>query len=77
MKIMAKFGSRGHIAAMLCFYELMDQEQKNKLSGNNHDRQAMANLALLGRIEQYLRHGRSVTDPRRGPKNALKLVSSR
>ncbi|CAG7817152.1 unnamed protein product, partial [Allacma fusca] len=62
MKIMAKFGSRGHIPAMLCFHDLMDQEQKNKLSGNNQDRQAMANLALAGRVEQYLRHGKSVGD---------------
>ena len=69
---MAKFGSRGHIAAMLCFYELMDQEQKSKVGANNQDRYAMANLALLGRIEQYLRHGKGVPDSKRSPKYLLR-----
>lgn len=55
-QISAKFGSKGLMAAMLFFFELVDQE-KTKLYGGFHDKQVMSDLALLGRIEQYLRFG--------------------
>jgi hypothetical protein len=41
---------------MLFFFELVDQE-RTKFSGSTSDRQLMTDLALLGRIEQYLRYG--------------------
>lgn len=56
------------MAAMLFFFELVDQE-KSKLSGGFQDKQVMSDLALLGRIEQYLRHGSTSTkDSPRNPK---------
>ncbi|XP_021946683.1 uncharacterized protein LOC110844719 isoform X2 [Folsomia candida] len=54
-QICAKFGSRGQIPAMLFFYELVDQERAK--AGSTQDRKLMTDLALLGRIEQYLRYG--------------------
>ena len=76
MKIMAKFGARGHVPAMLCFYELMEQEQRNKLASNVPDRISMTNLALVGRTEQYLRHGKSVIEMLKNPKMHLRLAHS-
>lgn len=55
-QISAKFGSKGLMPAMLFFFELVDQE-KTKLYGGFQDKQVMSDLALLGRIEQYLRYG--------------------
>jgi len=68
-KIVAKFGSCGMIPAMLCFFELVDQE-KAKFSGNAQEKYVMADIVLNGRVEQYLRHGTRNESPR----NPMKLL---
>jgi hypothetical protein len=55
-RIVAKFGSCGMIPAMLCFFDLVDQE-KTKFVGNLREKYVMADIVLNGRVEQYLRHG--------------------
>lgn len=55
-KIIAKFGSRGLIPAMIYFSELVDEE-KHKYSGTLKDKSFMANIVMLGKIEQFARHG--------------------
>ncbi|CAL8091723.1 unnamed protein product [Orchesella dallaii] len=75
-QISAKFGSKGLMPAMLFFFELVDQE-KTKLYGGFHDKQVMSDLALLGRIEQYLRYGSVRSELPRNPKFLVeKMVSS-
>lgn len=68
-RIIAKFGSRRMIPAMLCFYDLVENE-KAKITGSLIERYVMADIILLGRIEQYLRHG-TKTEPSKDPKSLL------
>jgi len=58
---------------MLFFYELVEQE-KSKFSTNSTDRQLMSDLALLARIEQFLRYGSLKTEMARNPKVLLQSV---
>lgn len=57
--------------AMLFFFELVDQE-KTKLYGGYLDKQVMSDLALLGRIEQFIRYGS--TRSKDAPRNPTALV---
>jgi hypothetical protein len=58
---------------MLFFFELVDQE-RTKLAGGSQDRNLMADLALLGRMEQYLRNGLLRSALPRNPESLLRKM---
>jgi hypothetical protein len=71
-KIIAKFGSRGLIPAMIYFSELVD-EDKHRFVGTLKDKSFMSNIVIFGKIEQFVRYGER-SSATADPKHLLRYV---